>query len=237
MADARLPHRPGQPQGIPRLLLLHTRLLRRESRDGNGGRSGRLRGRSAPPRHEGAARLGGQPHGPRRALDRREAGRLVRTRRAGRAGRPLGLDRHGQTRLRQPRRMAGPDRRHALLARGARRRRIPLRHGDARPHRFLARSGAAAAAHEARPVHAGRGRGAEPLRGRDVRRLLRLANAPPAERRGAAEGARHGAARLPPRRPRPLSPQRHAAVVHVEPRRELVERLGVRPHGRRAVCR
>ena len=42
---------------------------------------------------------------------------------------PNGWDDHGQAQLRQPRRVAGADRRHALLARGARRGRVPLRYG------------------------------------------------------------------------------------------------------------
>ncbi len=124
-------------QGLAGLLLFDPRLLRRRPRAGDDGRFRRVCRRGAPPGHEGAARLGRQPHGARRPLGRREACRLVRARRRGRARRALGLDGHRQTQLREPRRVAGRGRRHGVLAAPARRRRFPLRHGDARARGVL----------------------------------------------------------------------------------------------------
>ena len=83
VAHAGLPDRTHQPQGLAGLLLLDQRLLCRESRDGRHGRLRCLRRGGAPPGHEGAARLGGQPYGARRPLDRGAAGRLVRRRSSG----------------------------------------------------------------------------------------------------------------------------------------------------------
>ena len=232
MAHAGLSDRGGRAQRLARLLLFDPRLLRREPRAGHDGRLRRLRRRGPPPRHAGPARLGGQPHGARRAVDRRKARLVVRTRRRGPSRRAVGLVRHRQTQLRRPRRVARAGRRHGVLAHAARRRRIPLRHGDAGSHRVLERDLAAPAACEARSVHAGRGRGAESFRGGGFRRLLRLADAPPDERRGPAAHPRHGPARLHLRRPRRLSRLGHAAGVHVEPRREFVERLRIFQIGR-----
>ena len=231
MAHADLSHRRGRAQRLAGLLLFDPRLLRRESRDGHDGRFRRFRRRSPPPRAEGPARLGGQPYGPRRPVDRRGARLVVRARRFGRTCRAVGLVRHRETQLRRPRRMAGAGRRDGVLDHAARRRWLPLRHGDAGARRFLERGVAASAADEARSVHAGRGRGAESLRGGGFRRLLCLGDAPPDERCRPAAGARHGAARLHLRRPRPLSRFGHAARVHLEPRRKFVERLRVRPSG------
>ena len=205
VAHAGLSDRGGRAQRLARLLLFDPRLLRREPRAGHDGRLRRLRRRGPPPRHAGPARLGGQPHGARRAVDRRKARLVVRTRRRGPSRRAVGLVRHRQTQLRRPRRVARAGRRHGVLAHAARRRRIPLRHGDAGSHRVLERDLAAPAACEARSVHAGRGRGAESFRGGGFRRLLRLADAPPDERRGPAAHPRHGSARLHLRRPRRLS--------------------------------
>ena len=85
---------------------------------------------------------------------------------------------------------------------------VPLRHGDAGSDRILERDGATPAAGEARSVHAGRSRGDLPFRRGSLRRLLCVGDAPPDERRGAAKGPRHVAARLHLCRPPALSPFR-----------------------------
>ena len=183
-------------QRIARLLLFDPRLLRREPRTGHDGRFRRLRRRSSPPRPESPARLGCQPYGPRRAVDCRRTRFVVRARPFGTACRAVGLVRHRETQLQQPRRVAGPGRRHGVLDHAACRRRVSLRHGDAGPYRLLERDLAAPQAGEARSVHAGRSRGAESLRRGCFRCLLCLADAPPDERRSPAADPCHGPARL-----------------------------------------
>ena len=231
MADADPPDRRDEPQGDAGLLLRRARLLRRQSRIRDDGRFRPLRVDGARAGAESAARLGGQPHGARRAVGDRASGRLVRARRGGRAGRAQRLGRHGQAQLRQPSRVAGADRRHALLARGARRGRVPLRYGHAGAHGLLAGGCGAAARSEAQSLHAGRSRAGGSFRP-CVRRLLCVGVPPYRQRHRAGTPPRVGPAQLPLRRPRPLSAFGHAADVHLQSRREFVERQRVPPAGR-----
>ncbi len=166
VAHADLSHRKGAAQGIVRLLLLHRRLLRRESRIRLDGRLRLFRRQGPCAGHQGIDRLGGEPHLARRRVAAHQTRRLVRARSRRRGEGAVGLDRHGQARLFESRRMARPDRSHALLGRTARHRRIPLRHGHAHADRVLAGGVGRAPRRETRYLHAGRSRGAEPLRPR-----------------------------------------------------------------------
>ncbi len=222
MADADISDRRRGAQRLPRLLLFDIGLYVRQPRNGRHGRFRCVRRSGACAGHEGDSGLGRQPHRTRCAVDRAEACRLVRARRERFAARAVGLDRYGQARLLQPRRVARADRRHALLGRALRRRRFPLRHGHARAYRVLAAGLGRAASPQIGSVHAGRGRGGQPLRGRCVRCELPVGHTSSYVRRCEGHAPRVGPARCDICRYGAVSGRGHAHELYLQPRRKLV---------------